>query len=173
MIQLSDERIEQILHQETFKTEPVATILRSIWLRYMRTYEKYFTDFDTLTEADITRMRKDHEETISLVKIYYMDIPQDTCTALKEFDKQYTDKLLGPEWRKVIDEGYKEFKAKSKDQWQGEKALRAEFIKENLDEFYDDMGYVFRESLGTGSKTVNGFFDGIKGLLFGKSSKDK
>ena len=44
MIELSNERIEQILHEETVKEEKVSTILRGIYTRYMRLYEKYFSD---------------------------------------------------------------------------------------------------------------------------------
>ena len=38
MVELSNERIDQILHEETAKTEELTTILRSIYTRYMRLY---------------------------------------------------------------------------------------------------------------------------------------
>ena len=44
MVELSNERIEQILHEETMKKEELETILRSIYTRYMRLYEKYFAE---------------------------------------------------------------------------------------------------------------------------------
>lgn len=44
MIELSHERIEQILHEETVKKEDLDTILRGIYFRYMRLYERYFAD---------------------------------------------------------------------------------------------------------------------------------
>ena len=39
MIELSNERVEQILHEETVKKEESGTILRSIYIRYVRLYE--------------------------------------------------------------------------------------------------------------------------------------
>ena len=55
MIKLSNERIEQILHEETVKKEELATILRSIYNRYMWLYEKYFADIDALNDEKISR----------------------------------------------------------------------------------------------------------------------
>lgn len=40
MVGLSNERIEQILHEETAKKEELQTILRGIYTRYMRLYER-------------------------------------------------------------------------------------------------------------------------------------
>ena len=39
MVELNNERIDEILHKETVKTEEQATILRAIYTRYMRLYE--------------------------------------------------------------------------------------------------------------------------------------
>ena len=40
MVELSKVRIGQILHKETTKKEDLETILRSLYTRYMRLYEK-------------------------------------------------------------------------------------------------------------------------------------
>ena len=53
MVELSNERIGKILHEETVKTEELATILRSIYTRYMRLYEKYFADIDALNDEKV------------------------------------------------------------------------------------------------------------------------
>ena len=53
MIELSIERVDQILHQETPKKEELATILRGIYTRYMCLYEKYFADIDALNDDTI------------------------------------------------------------------------------------------------------------------------
>ena len=53
MVELSNERIEQILHEETKKTEALPTILRGIYTRYMRLYERYFADVDALNDGRI------------------------------------------------------------------------------------------------------------------------
>lgn len=97
MVELSKERIEQILHEETMKKEELETILRGIYTRYMRLFEKYFADIDALNDDEIAELRKYHEETGSLVKYYYMDIPLDICIGLKEFENKYSVKLLGSE----------------------------------------------------------------------------
>ena len=53
----------------------MATLLRSIYTRYMRLFEGYFADIDALNDTKIAQFRKYHEETCSLVRYYYMDIP--------------------------------------------------------------------------------------------------
>lgn len=53
MLELSNERIEQILHEETTKTVELATLLHSIYIRYMRLFEGYFSDIDALNDAKI------------------------------------------------------------------------------------------------------------------------
>ena len=68
MLELSNERIEQILNEETMKTVELATLLRSIYLRYMRLFEGYFADIDALNDTKIAQFRKYHEETCSLVR---------------------------------------------------------------------------------------------------------
>jgi hypothetical protein len=42
-------------------------------------------------------------------------------------------------------------------------------MAKKLDTFCDAMGYVFRESSGTGSRSSQRLMDGISGLLFGKN----
>lgn len=142
MIELSKERMDQILHEETTKKEESDTILRGIYTRYMRLYEKYFSDLDALDDDKIAEMKKYHEETISLVKYYYMDIPQDVCDGIREFEKKYNVNLLGPEWRKYLSDGYKEFKAGSESRNKSEEFYKAEFRKKILESFYDAMDYV-------------------------------
>ena len=73
MVELNNERIDEILHKETVKTEEQATILRAIYTRYMRLYEEYFADVDTLDDAKIAELRTYHLETRNLVKAYYGD----------------------------------------------------------------------------------------------------
>ena len=68
MLELSNERVGQILHQETLQTEELPTILRAIYTRYMRLYEKIYADIEALNDAEIARLREYHEETKSLVK---------------------------------------------------------------------------------------------------------
>ena len=168
MVELSNERIDQILHEETAKTEELTTILRSIYTRYMRLYEKYFADIDALNNDKIAELRKYHEETKSLVKYYYMDIPQDICEGIKEFEKKYSANLLGSEWHEYLFGSYEEFREKSKIKDKSEECFKAEFARQALSDFYDAMDYIFREGFGTDSQTAKSFVSGITGLLFGK-----
>ncbi len=170
MVELNNERIEQILHEETVKKEETETILRGIYTRYMRLYAKYFADIDALDDDVIAELRSYHEETKSLVRYYYMDIPQDICMGIREFEDKYGDDLLGPEWKKYLADGYKEFREKSNNKNKGEDYLKAEFKKQILEAFYEAMDYVFREGFGTGSQTAKKVVSGITGLLFGKES---
>ena len=153
MFELSTKRVEQILHEETPKTEALATILRGVYSRYMRLYEKYFADIDALDDDIIEDYKKYHEETKCLVKYYYLDIPYDICTALDEFDKNYSSKLLGSDWRKVLFDSFTKFKAKYWGMNKTEEFLKEEFEKQILSAFYYSMDYVFREGFDTGSKT--------------------
>ena len=57
MVELSNERIEQILHEETKKTEALPTILRGIYSRYMNLYEQYFADIDALNDDQIAEFQ--------------------------------------------------------------------------------------------------------------------
>ena len=171
MVELSNERIEQILHDETKKTEDLTTILRGIYTRYMNLYEYYFADFGALNNDRITEFSKSHEETKSLIKYYYMDIPQDICTAIKEFEEKVSDKLLGREWKKNLYDAYDEFKEKSKVRNMSEDYYKAEFTKLALKEFYEAMEYIFRDGFGTNSQTAKEILGGISGLLFGKKEK--
>jgi len=168
MVELSNERIQKILHEETTKKEDLDTILRSLYTRYMCLYEKYFADIDALDNDKIAELRKYHEETKSLVRYYYMDIPMDICTGIKEFEAQYSDKLLGADWHINLFDSYEYFKENSEDKHKNEKCLKADFSKYALSAFYDAMSDVFREGFGTGSQTAKNVVSGLTGLLFGK-----
>lgn len=168
MIELKRERIEQILNEETAKKKDPDDILRSVYTRYMFLYEKYLEDIDALSDDRIAELRAYHEETISLVKYYYMDIPLDVGTSIRKFEEEYSDKLLGPEWHKYVFDNYKQFKEKSEYKNMSEDKVKAEFTKQTLDGFYDTMDYVFRQGFGTGSQTVKKVVSGLKGLIFGK-----
>lgn len=168
MVELSNERIEQILHEETTKKEETETILRSIYTRYMRLYEKYFADIEALNDDEIAGLKNYHEETRSLIKYFYMDIPQDICTGIKEFENKYSANLLGSEWHEYLFGSYEEFREKSRIKDKSEEYIKAEFTKQALSDFYDAMDYIFREGFGTDSQTAKSFVSGITGLLFGK-----
>ena len=171
MLELSNERVECILEKETQKTESAITILRAIYTRYMYLYEKYFADIDALNNDKIAELKKYHEETLSLVKYYYMDIPQDVCRALDEFEEKYSDLLLGPSWHLYLFKSYDDFRNENRNKNISEKDIKAEFSKRALKAFYESMDYVFREGFGTGSKTVENVVSGISSLLFGKKEK--
>lgn len=166
--ELSKERIDQILHEETVKKEETSAILRSIYTRYMRLYEKYFADIDALNDKEIAVLRSYHEETRSLVKYYYMDIPLDICRCITAFDNEYTEKLLGPEWHQYLSDVYHDFVKMHKSKNGDKEYLKAEFAKQTLADFYDAMDYIFRDGFGTGSETVNTAISEIAKLLFGK-----
>jgi hypothetical protein len=168
MVELSNERVEQILHEETQKTEELTTILRGIYTRYMRLYENYFADIDALNDDKIAELKKYHEETKSLVKYYYMDIPLDICARLQEFDKEYGKKMLGPNWHKFIFDNYEDYKDKNKSENTSEEGLKADYQEKVLIGFYETMDYVFREGFGTESKTTEEVMNGFSGLFFGK-----
>ncbi len=168
MVELSNERIEQILHEETTKKEETETILRSIYTRYMRLYEKYFADIEALNDDEIAGLKNYHEETRSLIKYFYMDIPQDICTGIKEFENKYSANLLGSEWHEYLFGSYEEFREKSRIKDKSEEYIKAEFTKQALSDFYDAMDCIFREGFGTDSQTAKSFVSGITGLLFGK-----
>ena len=168
MVELSNERIEQILHEETKKTEDLKTILRSIYFRYMNLYEHYFADLDALNNDKIAEFRKQHEETKSLIKYYYMDIPQDICHEIHEFEEKVSDKLLGRDWKTHLNDIYEEYKANNKDWNKKEEDYKAEFPKAAIDAFYEAMESIFRDAFGTNSATAKDFIEGIGGLLLGK-----
>ena len=86
MIELNNEVLEKILSKETAKTEDLKTILRAIYTRTMRLYEKYFQDLDALSNDVIEELKQYNEETRSLVKYYYLDIPQDISEGIKELE---------------------------------------------------------------------------------------
>ena len=167
MVELSKERIDQILHEETTKTEPLQIILRSIYARYMYLFENYIADFDSLNDDKIAEFNKYHEETRSLIKYYYMDIPQDVCKEINEFEEKCSDLLLGRDWKKHLYDAYDEFKEKN-DEWDmSEDYYKKEFKKYALQEFYSAMENIFRDGFGTGSQTGKNVISGISGLLFG------
>ena len=169
MIELSNERIEEILHKETGKTEELPTILRSVYTRYMRLYERYFADIDALNDDVIAELKKYHEETRSLCKYYYMDIPLDICTGLIEFDNEYSDKLLGDDWHKFLLDSYKDFRDENEDGNKSEACLKAEFADQKLTGFYEVMDYVLRDAFNTNSKSAEDVASGITSLLFGEA----
>ena len=171
MVELSNERIEQILHDETKKTEALPTILRGVYIRYLNLYENYIADYDKLNDDKIAEFGKQNEETKSLVKYYYMDIPQDVCEAISEFEEKVGDKLLGREWKRYLYELFDEFKSKCKARNMSEDYYKAEFKKQVLKEFYACMDNIFRDGFGTGSQTTKDIVNGITGLLFGKKEK--
>ena len=116
----------------------------------------------------IAELRSYHEETRSLVKYYYMDIPQDICTKLEEFEDKCTENLLGPSWHQHVADGYLDFCERYENRNKGEKALKAEFKKQALRAFYDAMGYIFRDGFGTDSQTARNVLSGITDLFLGK-----
>ena len=166
MVELSNERIEQILHEETKKTEDLTTILRGIYSGYMNLYEQYFADIEALNDDQIAELKKQHEETKSLIKYYYMDIPQDICEGLHEFDDTYNAKLLGADWRKTLFDSYSDFCAENDCQNKSAKSLKAAFSEQILDAFYETMDDIFREGFGTGSKDTEKATSVLSDLLF-------
>ena len=169
MIELSNERIEEILHKETGKTEELTTILRGIYTRYMRLYERYYADIDAPNDDVIAELKYYHEETQSLCKYYYMDIPLDICTGLIEFDNEYSDKLLGDDWHKFLLDSYKDFRDEHAYENKSEASLKAEFADQKLTSFYEVMDYVLRDAFNTNSKSAENVASGITSLLFGEA----
>jgi len=167
MVELSNERVDQILHEESQKTEELITILRGVYIRYMRLYERYFDDIDALNDDKIAEFNKYHEETKSLIKYYYMDIPLDICTALIEFDKQYSEKLLGSNWRRYLFDSLKKYKSDREDK--SKEGLKADFEEKILTAFYETMDYIFRDGFGTYSESTKKVEDGLVNLLFGEA----
>lgn len=168
MLELSKERIGKILHEETVQEEKLTTILRAVYTRYMRLYENYYEDIDALNKTKIAELKKYHEETVSLIKYYYLDIPQDICEGIEEFENKFTANMLGPDWHRFLFRNFEEFKDNCEDRRAGKEALKEAFTKQALQEFYDTMGYVFREGFDTDSKTVKDTISGFGGLFGGK-----
>ena len=166
MVELGTERINQILHQEAANKEELGTILRGIYTRYMRLYEKYFADIDALNDDQIAKLRKYHDETRSLVRHYYMDIPLDICIGIHEFEKKYSANLLGSDWHEYLFDSYAYFRENSNIEDVSEKATKAAFSKQALETFYDAMDYVFREGFGTSSQTAETVMREITELLW-------
>ena len=168
MIELSKERIEKILHEETAETEELTTILRGIYIRYVRLFEKYMDDIDALNDDEIAKLRNYHEETLSLVNNYYLDIPYDICSGIAEFEDEYCTKMLGAGWHEYIFGKYKDFKDENKYEKKSKEDLKAEFKGQVLKGFYSVMGYIFREGFNTESESAKDTVGGIAGLLFGQ-----
>ena len=168
MIELNNEVLEKILGKETAKTEDLKTILRAIYTRTMRLYEKYFQNMDVLSNDVIEELKKYNEETRSLMKYYYLDIPLDICMKLDEFEETYSAKLLGPAWRVYLSDLYEDFREKRSGK-ESEGTLKAAFAKEALEGFYSAMDYVFREGFGTDSQTAKHVIGGLSELIFGKA----
>ncbi len=169
MIELSMEKVEKILYQETPKTDALPTILRSIYTRYMRLYERYFADIDSLDDEVIAEFRKFNDETASFVKYYYMDIPMDIFLSMEEFEEKYSAHLLGPGWHDYLFNAYEDFREDYydyDDDDESEETLKAAFAKEALKEFYDRMDNIFREGFNTGSETGKSTVDALTGILF-------
>ena len=173
MLELTNERIDKILHEETMKTEDLKTILRSIYTRYLRLYEKYFADIDALNDDMIAELRAYHEETVSLVKYYYMDIPYDICNEIEEFDEKYTDILLGAEWHETLFENFEEFRDEEWKEGKSGEYYKAMFAKGALENFYYAIGLALRKGFATESKTVENTFKSIKDFFFGNKEEDK
>ena len=173
MKELSKERIDKILHEENLKTEDQKVLLRAIYLRYMHLYETYYSDIDKLNDKKIEQLRKYHEETKSLLKYYYMDIPHDVTLCLIEYDKKYTDNLLGENWSSYLMESREKFRQSIKKNDINEEELKAEYTSLSLEAFYDVADDVFRDDFDTGSKTVEGITGFFRGLVFGETKKDK
>ena len=172
MVELSNERIKQMLEEETKETEDLTTILRAIYTRYMNLYERYFAELEALNDDKIFEFKKYHEETKSLIKYYYMDIPADVCMSLNAFEENTSGKLLGPEWKKNLYDAYDEFKEKNTE-WEdrSEEYYMAKFKAAAMKEFYEAMEDVFRDGFGTNSQHAKNMMEGISGLLFGKKEK--
>ena len=168
MVELSGERVDKILHKETMKKEDSETILRGLYTRYMCLYEKYFADIDALNDERIAALRTYHEETRSLFRYYYLDIPLDICTGIRVFEDKYTSRLLGPGWRGYLFGSFEDFKRRHSGEDQEEEELKAAFSKETLGIFYDAMDYIFREGFGTESSAFKDIAGTITSLLFGK-----
>ena len=168
MVELSKERVEQILHEETMKKEELETILRSIYTRYMHLFENYFADLDALNNDKIAELKQYHEETKSLVRYYYLDIPLDICMDIRQFEDKYCAKLLGSDWHDYIAKNYEDFKENSRSTNKSEDYLKAEFTSQALATFYEAMDYVFREGFGTESHAAKTVVGGIRDLFFGK-----
>ena len=164
MTTLSIERVEKILREETPKKEDLSTILRGIYTRFLRQYESYFEDINALNDKKIAELREYNNETRSLVKYYYLDIPQNICEALEEFEKEVNAKLLGPDWHKYLFESYENFRDKNWDV--SENALKAKFREQSMSTFYEIMDFIFREGFGTADKTTENTLSEIIGRFF-------
>ena len=167
MVELSNERISKILHEETAKKEELSTILRGIYTRYMHLFEKYFADIDELNDEKIAELNDYHEETKSLFRYYYMDIPLETCMQLEEFNNQYVAKLLGPKLHEHLFSVYAEFRDSADNEAKSGEEVKAEFKKQALEAFYDVMDYIFRDDFGTSSQTAKKVVTNLKEMLFG------
>lgn len=76
----------------------------------MRLYENCYSDINALNDDTISELRNYHEETRSLIKYYYLDIPHDVCKGIKEFENKHIANLLGRKWRRYLSDRYAEFR---------------------------------------------------------------
>lgn len=170
MLELNNERLDQILHIETPKTEPLPVILRCIYTRYIRLYEQYFADIDALNDKKIAELRKFHEETLALVKYYYMDIPHDICMDIDEFEEKFSDDLLGYNWHEVLFENYEEFRERYEDEFEDviDSRIKKEYRDLTMKAFYLSMDDIFRDGFGTSSRNASEMLEKLSGLFFEK-----
>ncbi len=173
MIQISNERAEQIIQEETKKTQPLPQLLRAIYTRYMNLYEDYIANIYDLTSEKIAAYKKQNDETIALVRYYYMDIPQDVCAGILVFEEKVGEKLLGPEWKTNLYDAYDEFKDNCNEWDMTEDYYKGAFKKYALKEFYEVMENIFRDGFGSESESSKNIFSGIKSLIFGGGGREK
>ena len=122
---------------------------------------------DELNDEKIAELNDYHEETKSLFRYYYMDIPLETCMQLEEFNNQYVAKLLGPKWHEHLFSVYAEFRDSADNEAKSGEEVKAEFKKQALEAFYDAMDYIFRDDFGTSSQTAKKVVTNLKEMLFG------
>jgi hypothetical protein len=171
MLELSKERIEKILHEESPAKEDQDVILRAIYNRYMDLYERYFADIDALNDEKIAEFRAYHEETKSLFKYYYVDIPLDVCDGLRKFYKESDCKFLGPKWHNELTELYDDFKNTNTDITISDEELKKKFSEKTLGDFYKSMDYIFRDSFGTESEADKVQVSWFRRIFFGEKEK--
>ena len=167
MVELSPERIEEILHKETVKEEDPKTVMRAVYNRYRCVFEQYIDQIFEMNQSKIDEFNKYHQETNSLIKYYFVDIPMDTCAALAKFEHDVMDYMLGPDWQRVILNGFEEFKRKNKNKYRlaNEETWRKKFKEELLSMFYVSMESAFRVSFESGSKAAEGLMDGLSAIF--------
>ena len=168
MIELSYDQVDQIMHKDTPRSEDLPLILRSIYLRYLHLFETYFADIDALDDDKIIELKKYHEETRSLIKIFYLDIPMDVFYALGSVDEDDVSKMLSTELKQYVFDSFRNFMLENRDESKSKERFKLEFAQKNLTDFYSSMDTVFRGAFGTTSKTTENAVGWIGKLLFGE-----